>query len=96
MTKSEIINQLTQEYGDLPKDVISQMVQIILDEISNELAKQGRVEIRGFGAFSLRKRSARITKNPKTEKISMVSERMSVYFRCGKDFFDMLNGEGAN
>lgn len=91
MTKSELISELSSRHTDLPIEVISKIVKIILEEIGDCLANKGRVEIRGFGAFSLRKRATRLARNPKTNKVTMVAAREAVYFRGGKDFFDILN-----
>lgn len=91
MTKSEIAYNLSRKYPDLPNEVISKIIELILSEITKTLSSKGRVEIRGFGSFSLRKRPSRMARNPKTDKVTLVPERYAVYFRYGKDFFDLLN-----
>jgi len=91
MTRSKLVAAIAKRHSSLPAEVISKIVDIILNEMSDELAREGRVEIRGFGAFSLRKRGQRMARNPKTNKVTMVPERFAVYFRCGKDFHDLLN-----
>jgi integration host factor subunit beta len=91
MTKSQLIEILSMKFPTLPKEVLAKIVNIILEEMSKALIENRRVEIRGFGAFSLRKRAARMARNPRTDKVTMVGDRFAIYFRSGKDFFDTLN-----
>lgn len=91
MIKSELVQKLAEENPHLFQRDIENIVNTILDEISDNLAQGGRVELRGFGAFSVKNRSARIGRNPRTgEKVS-VSEKYVPQFRTGKEIRDRLN-----
>jgi integration host factor subunit beta len=91
MTKSELIQKLYERFEYLSADEIKKVVDLVFDEMSDALVSKKRIEIRGFGAFSLRPRKARIARNPRTnEKISM-GERFSTYFRPGKELKDKVN-----
>lgn len=75
--------------GHLKKDV-SHAVDIILDSIASALASGRRVEIRGFGSFSIRQRKARSTKNPRTAKIMNIPPRKTIHFTMSKSLKDPL------
>ena len=68
------------------------MVNTVFDEITNALAQGDRVELRGFGAFSVKTRSARTGRNPRTGQAVEVSEKFIPYFKSGKMIRDILNG----
>lgn len=85
MTKSELIQRLAKRYPNLYQRDLENVVKTILDEISGALNEGGRVELRGFGAFSVRKREARRARNPKNGKEVQVGERFAIYFRTGKE-----------
>ncbi len=72
------------------KDV-DRIVDVILNKIINSLAKGERVEFRGFGAFSVRKRSPRVAKNPRTGEQVKVEERNIPHFKTGKQLHELLN-----
>ncbi len=91
MTKSELLKALMKRFPDMDKKNISQIVTLIFSEISHGIVKGQRVEIRGFGAFSLRKRRARKARNPRTNEVVELNERNSLYFRAGKELREMLN-----
>lgn len=97
MTKSELIKRLKARYdahgheGLYLKD-ISQALDIVLDEISETLARGDRVELRGFGSFSIRKRAPRKARNPKTGESVFLGERKAIYYRAGKELRERLNG----
>lgn len=67
------------------------LVNTVLGEISTALVDGRRVELRGFGAFSIRKRDARKARNPKTGKEVQIGERMAIYFRTGKELRERIN-----
>lgn len=91
MTRSELVEKLSQKFGTLPKRDVEKAVDIIFDEITTTLAKGGRVELRGFGAFSVRKRAERMGRNPRTgEKVS-VPEKSVPFFKAGKGLKERLN-----
>lgn len=91
MTKSELVKNLTKKFPHLKEKEIEALISIILQEISASLAKGDRVELRGFGAFSLRKRAARIARNPRTGEKVKVADRNSIYYRAGKALREYIN-----
>lgn len=90
MTKSELIQRLTKRFPRLTQREIEQIVSRFLGEITSSLANDGRVELRGFGAFSVRKREARKARNPKNGEEVKVGTRYSVYFRTGKELRERI------
>ena len=92
MIRSELLSAIAEENPGLKADEVEQVVDIFFDEISHRLAEGGRVELRGFGAFSTREREARIGRNPRTgEKVEVPAKRV-VYFKPGKEIRERLNG----
>ena len=95
MTKAELIKYIASRYPDLMIHDIKVLVNIVFDEISNALVENRRVELRGFGAFSLRSRAARKARNPKTNEVVELQARYASYFRAGKELREMLNNDGT-
>lgn len=91
MIRSELLGALGKEHADLRGEDIEQVVDIFFDEISQRLAEGGRVELRGFGAFSTRERDARQGRNPRTGEAVAVGAKRVPYFRPGKDMRRVLN-----
>lgn len=91
MTKSELIQRLNQKYPHLYQRDIEVLVNTILNEISDALAREDRVELRGFGAFSIRKREPRAARNPKNGEVVNIGERRAIYFRTGKELRERIN-----
>lgn len=91
MTKSELILRLSRKYPNLYQRDVERIVSVILGEISKALTESGRVELRGFGAFSVRKREARVARNPKNGKEVSIGERYAIYFRTGKELREKIN-----
>jgi integration host factor subunit beta len=85
MTKSELIQRLAKRYPHLYQRDIEVLVNTMFDEITNALGAGNRVELRGFGAFSVRKRDARAARNPKNGAMVSVGQRHAIYFRTGKE-----------
>ena len=97
MTKSDLILRLAEKYPHLLQREIERIVNTVFDEISNALARNSRVELRGFGAFSIKQREARQGRNPRTGENVSVSEKFVPFFKTGKQLRDRLNGiEGTN
>ena len=92
MTKSDLILRLTDKYPHLLQRDIERIVNAMFDEISHALARGNRVELRGFGAFSIKKREARQGRNPRTGKTVSVAEKHVPFFKTGKQLRDRLNG----
>ena len=84
MIRSELLSSLAKDNPDLRGDDIEQVVNIFFDEISQRLAEAGRVELRGFGAFSTRARDARQGRNPRTGETVEVTAKRVPYFRPGR------------
>ena len=94
MTKSELIQRLAKQYPHLYQRDIELLVNTVLGEISTALAEGNRVELRGFGAFSVRKRDARAARNPKNGAIVNIGSRQAIYFRTGKELRERINKQG--
>jgi integration host factor subunit beta len=92
MTKSELMQELGQQFSDLSAREVEKAVDVIFNEISAALAKGNRVELRGFGAFSVRYRERRIGRNPRTGAKVDVSSKYVPFFKSGKGLRDRLNG----
>lgn len=91
MIRSELLSVLAKDNADLRTEDVEQMVDIFFDEISQRLAEGGRVELRGFGAFSTRAREARQGRNPRTGETVKVEAKRVPYFRPGKEMRRVLN-----
>jgi integration host factor subunit beta len=91
MTKSELILRLSKKYPHLYQRDIETLVNTVFDNISETLVDGGRVELRGFGAFSVRKREARKARNPKNGQEVFIGERFAIYFRTGKELRERIN-----
>ncbi|MEZ5690818.1 MAG: integration host factor subunit beta [Rickettsiales bacterium] len=91
MTKSELIIRLSKRYPHLYQRDIEALVDTIFDNISATLVEGGRVELRGFGAFSIRKRESRKARNPKNGNEVSIGERYAIYFRTGKELRERIN-----
>lgn len=93
MTKSELIARLAAANPHLyPRDV-ERIVTTIFEEITRALARGDRVELRGFGAFSVKERAARVGRNPRTGEAVTVSEKYIPYFKTGKQLRETLNSK---
>ncbi len=91
MTKSELIAYLAEENPHLYQRDVEKIVTTIFSEISGALARGDRVELRGFGAFSVKHRGSRIGRNPRTgEKVEVAPKRVP-YFKTGKQLRELLN-----
>ena len=91
MTKSEIINMLSRKQSHLSSKDIEESVKILLEQMSDTLTEGSRIEIRGFGSFSLHHRAARSGRNPKTgEKVLLTSKHVP-HFKPGKELRERIN-----
>lgn len=91
MTKSELIAKLAAANPHLYQRDIERIVTTIFEEITEALARGDRVELRGFGAFSVKRRSARVGRNPRTGEAVQVAEKVIPYFKTGKQLREKLN-----
>lgn len=92
MIKSELVARLAQANPHLYQRDIERIVGTVFDEITAALARGDRVELRGFGAFSVKKRPARTGRNPKTGEPVEVDEKHVPFFKTGKELRERLNG----
>ena len=91
MIKSELVQRIAAQNPHLFQRDIENIVNAILDEVGNAMARGDRVELRGFGAFSVKHRDARVGRNPRTGASVSVAEKAVPYFKTGKQLRDMLN-----
>ncbi|MBF0094187.1 MAG: integration host factor subunit beta [Alphaproteobacteria bacterium] len=91
MTKSELIARLAERNPHLYQRDVERIVSTIFDEIAEALARGDRVELRGFGAFSTKRRDARQGRNPRTGESVSVTEKMVPCFKTGKQLRELLN-----
>jgi integration host factor subunit beta len=91
MTKSELIEKIALRQEQLPAKDVELAVKTILDEMSNVLASGGRIEIRGFGSFSLHYRAPRVGRNPKTGDTVELNGKYVPHFKPGKDLRERVN-----
>jgi len=91
MIKSELVQKLADENPHLFQKDVENIVNSILDEIGDALAGADRVELRGFGAFSVKNRPARTGRNPRTGEQVNVAEKYVPQFKSGKEIRERLN-----
>jgi len=91
MTKSELIQRLAESNPHLYQRDVERIVTTIFDEITEALANGDRVELRGFGAFSVKERGARVGRNPRTGESVSVTAKYIPYFKTGKQLREKLN-----
>lgn len=91
MIRSELLAALAKDNPELRAEDVEQVVDIFFEEIGQRLAEGGRVELRGFGAFSTREREARQGRNPRTGETVAVDAKRVPYFRPGKEMRRILN-----
>jgi integration host factor, beta subunit len=94
MTKSELIARLAERNPHLYQRDVERIVTTIFDEIAAALAQGDRVELRGFGAFSVKKRDARQGRNPRTGEQVAVQGKVIPFFKTGKQLRERLNTDG--
>ena len=92
MIRSELIQKLADENPHLFQRDVERIVNTIFDEITDTMARGDRVELRGFGAFSVKKRDSRVGRNPRTGDSVAVAQKHVPFFKTGKLLRDRLNG----
>ena len=95
MTKSELIQRIAEINPHLYHRDVERIVTTIFEEISEALSRGDRVELRGFGAFSVKQRDARIGRNPRTGEAVSVSRKQVPFFKTGKQLHERLNDSEA-
>ena len=91
MTRSELIQSIRDKFSHLTLEDVHLCVKVILDEISNQLAKGEKAEIRGFGTFKINYKPARISRNPRTGERVEVPEKYVPNFKAGLILRDKVN-----
>ena len=94
MIKSELVQRIAAKNPHLYQRDVERIVNAILDEITNALARGDRVELRGFGAFSIKRRDPRLGRNPRTGAHVDVNGKAVPFFKTGKEMRERLN-DGA-
>lgn len=92
MIRSELIQKIADNNPHLLQRDVERIVTTIFDEITGALSRGDRVELRGFGAFSVKRRDARTGRNPRTGEAVQVEEKHVPFFKTGKLLRDRLNG----
>jgi integration host factor subunit beta len=93
MIRSELIAKISEDNPHLFQRDVEKIVNTIFDEVTEALAAGDRVELRGFGAFSVKQRDARVGRNPRTGEAVEVDEKHVPFFKTGKLLRDRLNGQ---
>ncbi|EET48565.1 integration host factor subunit beta [Thalassobium sp. R2A62] len=93
MIRSELVQKIADENPHLYQRDVEKIVNTIFDEITEAMADGDRVELRGFGAFSVKRRDARTGRNPRTGESVHVEEKHVPFFKAGKLLRDRLNGK---
>lgn len=91
MIKSELIQRISQKYPHLYHRDVERIVNRLFGEITGALARGNRVELRGFGAFSVKERPARLGRNPRTGEPVQVPGKFVPFFKTGKELRERLN-----
>jgi integration host factor subunit beta len=94
LTKSELIAELAGSHPHLRVADVELLVTTIFDQITDALAHGGRVELRGFGAFALKQRNARMGHNPRTGEVVSVKEKTLPFFKASRKLHGRLNRDG--
>ena len=94
MIRSELIQRLAEENKDLTLGKIERIIELFFSEITQQLANGGRVELRGFGAFTTRARDARTGRNPRTGETVAIHAKKVPFFKPGKEIRERLNADG--
>ena len=91
IVKSKLLKQLSDSYPNFLKKDIEKFLNIILSEIKKTLKRGERVELRGFGIWSIHIQKARISRNPKTGEKIQTPEKKTIHFKMAKELFNKLN-----
>lgn len=92
MIKSELINKLVDKYKNIPEKDIAQSVNAVIEAMGDALCNGQRIEVRGFGSFSLHYRPPRNAHNPKTGEKVVTEAKYSPHFKPGKALKDRVDG----
>lgn len=95
MIKSELIVRVAEIYPHLYQRDVEAIVNRLLDEIGDAMGRGNRVELRGFGTFSVKQRDARIGRNPRSGESVAVAKKNAPFFKTGKDLRERMNRENS-
>ena len=95
MIKSDLIERISSQNPHLYQRDVEKVVNAILDQITEALARGDRVELRGFGAFSAKLREARTGRNPRTGVAVSIAQKALPFFKAGREMRKRLNREAA-
>lgn len=93
MIRSELIQKIADENPHLYQRDVERIVNTVFEEVTGAMSRGDRVELRGFGAFSVKKRDARVGRNPRTGETVQVDQKHVPFFKTGKLLRDRLNGK---
>lgn len=96
MTRSDLVQKLADKNPHLMQKDVERLINTIFEEITVALTRGDRVELRGFGAFSTKKREARSGRNPRTGQTVSVAGKIVPFFKTGKQLRDRLNGKDGD
>ena len=91
MTRSDLVARLAERFGQLTHRDTETAVKIVLDAMSDALARGHRIEIRGFGSFSINRRPPRVGRNPRSGEQVVVPEKLVPHFKPGKEMRERVN-----
>ena len=91
MTRSELVLLLKEQSPDLDSNDLELAIELFFNEISAGLTSGSRVELRGFGSFSVKNRSPRIARNPRTGEKVQIGSRLLPCFKAGKELNNLIN-----
>jgi integration host factor subunit beta len=91
MVKSELVDHISVQNPHLRQDDVEKIVNVVLDVLTAAMARGDRIELRGFGAFSVKNRAARTGRNPRTQAYVSVKEKTVPCFKSGKEMRERLN-----
>lgn len=93
MIKSELVQRIADKHPNLFHRDIEKIVSVVFDGIAEALVGGHRVELRGFGAFSVKHRPARVGRNPRSGEPVEIAEKFAPFFKAGKELRDRLNDD---
>ena len=95
MIKSELIQVIASKQSNLSKEDVEATVNCILNSMNEELGRGGRIEIRGFGTFSVRQHKAKMGRNPRTGETVSIPRKNSVHFKPGTELRERVNASAS-
>ena len=91
MVRSELLQKLCNHHPNLLRKDIEKILKIIFVEITEALCRGENIEIRGFGTYKIKKRKARVGRNPKNSELVQIPEKKAIKWKMSKTFFKQLN-----